>query len=550
MSAIENATKLKGEGNTLFGQQKYFEAFEKYSSAITFDQENAILWANRAACNFHLKKYLDASSDAKKATTLDPTYAKAWGRLASASQELGSWQLAVSAWKSALGSLPAQNLSSSELKQKDQYATALANAENVVREREGRVAQTLNYRDGTGAGRDKLPWVRAEKMLPELRLMGREGFNSCAWVIVPAAKELAEGMEMLKDLKTHTGPGGRQMLLGRLGAIERITNAIIREERVFHISDPNFQDLYRKQVMFEAQVRNAWTDAGPESVISEAQERLNTKGWDDVRPALSLTVRAWIFRAFLTSGLDQTHGPAVEFYQNAVDLLERGRKIWSNVPDDQRGAVFSETFVRGVKAQLVDCYMQAYNSKPGKDADFPLERMATLANDLIEDAEKNMPDQNASPGWDRDEINAFYLYPKGTGYAVKGFYHMQMAKYMVDGEEDIHQQIVNAAESYRDAAKSYPHDDEKRYWYYNCALGALWRGHAPLGMTLPVCEVIREGLPKMRRIWEHSQLALGGANMAFKATLEFEEDVRKEIAERRFTEDSCASPDFACDPKK
>lgn len=35
----------------------------------------------------------------------------------------------------------------------------------------------------------------------------------------------------------------------------------------------------------------AWTDSGPETVLSEAQERIKRDGWDPVRRALAITVR-------------------------------------------------------------------------------------------------------------------------------------------------------------------------------------------------------------------------------------------------------------------
>ncbi|KIJ51570.1 hypothetical protein M422DRAFT_776794 [Sphaerobolus stellatus SS14] len=74
----EDAQILKGEGNDLYTSGAYELAIEKYIQAIQKAPDNAILYANRAACNLALKKFDDALLDATKATELDSEYAKGW----------------------------------------------------------------------------------------------------------------------------------------------------------------------------------------------------------------------------------------------------------------------------------------------------------------------------------------------------------------------------------------------------------------------------------------------------------------------------------------
>lgn len=50
------AAKLKDEGNALFVKKKYREAHVKYSAAIAKDDQNAVYFANRAACSLNLKQ--------------------------------------------------------------------------------------------------------------------------------------------------------------------------------------------------------------------------------------------------------------------------------------------------------------------------------------------------------------------------------------------------------------------------------------------------------------------------------------------------------------
>jgi hypothetical protein len=53
--------------------------------------------------------------------------------------------------------------------------------------------------------------------------------------------------------------------------------------------------------MFESQKWNAWTEGGPDLILSEAQKRLKKEGWDATRPALTTTVR-FAFYYLVASG--------------------------------------------------------------------------------------------------------------------------------------------------------------------------------------------------------------------------------------------------------
>ena len=58
--------------------------------------------------------------------------------------------------------------------------------------------------------------------------------------------------------------------------------------------------------------------------------------------------RAWIVRAFIESS---TGNRAVgsEFYRHILEILEWGRRFWSDISKGDRGVVFELSFVRGVK---------------------------------------------------------------------------------------------------------------------------------------------------------------------------------------------------------
>ena len=48
------------------------------------------------------------------------------------------------------------------------------------------------------------------------------------------------------------------------------------------------------KVNMELRQFNGWIDKEPDQVLNDAAARLKRGGWDDVRPALSITVR-WVF---------------------------------------------------------------------------------------------------------------------------------------------------------------------------------------------------------------------------------------------------------------
>ena len=51
-----DASRLKDEGNALFAKKDYKAAHLKYSDALKIDENNAVLYANRAACCQNLRK--------------------------------------------------------------------------------------------------------------------------------------------------------------------------------------------------------------------------------------------------------------------------------------------------------------------------------------------------------------------------------------------------------------------------------------------------------------------------------------------------------------
>ena len=67
--------------------------------------------------------------------------------------------------------------------------------------------------------------------------------------------------------------------------------------------------------------------------------------------------RAWIIRAYLSCGIDHEFAVGIQFYENALEILERGRGIWQDIPPAERGDIFDDNFIRCVRTLLNQEYM-------------------------------------------------------------------------------------------------------------------------------------------------------------------------------------------------
>ncbi|KAH7930147.1 hypothetical protein BV22DRAFT_77327 [Leucogyrophana mollusca] len=195
-------------------------------------------------------------------------------------------------------------------------------------------------------------------MMPELEAAWQERMSSSAWVIHGAYEEFKRGVDLMKSLKKVSVPGFPMRYHGNTEALTLISNGIMRDMRVFHIDDPNWIEMYNDQIVFETTKSEGWPMQSLETVIEEARQRQREKGWGNVRPALSTTVRAWIMRAVFDDNLRGEPQIAEEFLKRSLDLLEWGRQFWKNVPSSDRGAIFEDTFIRGVRSMHLETFMR------------------------------------------------------------------------------------------------------------------------------------------------------------------------------------------------
>lgn len=518
------AAQLKDEGNELFRKQDYVGALAKYTEAIALDDKNAVLYANRAACNHGLNRYLDAVDDAKMATKVDPCYAKGWSRLATSWDALTEWKRSVEAWQKALDALPKTNLSPAEQRQKDQYGASLNAAQMRGKVQEDPHLALFQASDG------KLPWQIATEMLPELRKAGPAKFSSSAWVISSAYEDFKKGVDFMNEMKSipHAQAPGGVAYNGNPMGLAYLTNGVMRDERAFHIDQPDWITKYNQQVTFEATVRQAWHSDGVEIIKEKAQKRLKERGWNDVRPALSVTVRAWIMRSMLESHMRNQPEVGIQFLKRAVDLLEWGQNIWKNVTRTDRGMIFQDTFLRSVRSMHLKMFMDAYVTDPGPNSKFPLEHLKEEAEDLLKEIEiaaKNPSKEEADPGF----VSSYCIYPAATAYSMIGFYHAQTARHSDEVLACL--SFANAAKAYVQAGKTYPEDDEYHSLYLSCAMDCMRNAGVSIRDFNSVAVDLRAAVPKMMKIWAVSALQQGGRDDKIKANLRSADDAMKLVAE-------------------
>ncbi|RDX56274.1 hypothetical protein OH76DRAFT_1519389 [Lentinus brumalis] len=505
------ASRLKTEGNSLFTRNDFKGAYEKYTEALKHDDKNAVLYCNRAACSLGLNRTLSS-----QATQLDPAYTKAWGRLANARAGLDRLDQAIEAWKGAIASLPADNLTEAQVKQRDQCMEELAKAEAKWN------AQISNPRIVEGVhmpDQPEMPWERAASGIR--MLVAQQMWQSSvsihlhsqwvkAFLIDAAYKRWQRAVtDISKGEILHTSKG--PSYYGRLGvsattgmraigsarltslkAIEELTTAVLMDNRVFQNINHAFLDMYSRQIQAEGISQKAWMDSGCREVLEDIPKRLKSEGWDSVRPAVSITICGWVMRGFVEDRLKGNASTALEYYTSALEVLQWGSRVFADVDDEQRGTVFQPTFIRSVKCFRLDALMGVYLKNPSSTSEFLLAEILAGADELLEDIGRvgvpDEPNTETVPFW-----LAFRCYPAGQAHAARAFHYQHTGKLRQSARgltQEVRDLYKKAASAYKETLIYYPPDE-----LYNIC--------APLRELLELLYRLRDTIPIMGHIWEH-----------------------------------------------
>ncbi|KIJ31284.1 hypothetical protein M422DRAFT_267089 [Sphaerobolus stellatus SS14] len=518
--------QIKAEGNALYGRRKHVEAIKKYDVAIGRVGDNAVLYANRAACYLALKKFQNARDDASKATEHDPNYAKAWGRLGASWEGLGDKEKAKDAYRSAIRCIDAVTpLTEANRNLKDQYTIGLTSLNREGRSFVVRGGATLEF-----------PHQLAKQM-------PAQPSTSSAWLILAAGGDFENAREFINSVRMVRVPQGTQMT-GKFDGLCSLSNALMMDERCFKLDDPSFIRKYNDYLVMEMHNAGAWQDTkDPQELINLANARLARDGWDKVRPALSVTLRGWLLRAFFGQLIGVELSEIVETFERTIRALELGRQTWASVPKTDRGIIFEDTFIRGVKAMHMNAYMKMLPL--GKSSKFTAGGLVRVADAIIADIDNNPPSpelMQMEPAF----VSAFFTYPKADAYAMKGFIYNSNLRPKNDRLST--KDARKAAELYLQSANLYPEDDEKHPSLFFLllfigyplithtstvmlltALEFLSMAQRPAGEMLEVMERIRISYPKMRRIWRNSQAAMMNAHARLEKIMDAETRLRDAV---------------------
>ena len=102
---LDEAEKMKSDGNAHMQKKEYEEAAESYTTALKLcpnGPQSHVYFSNRSASYLSMKRFEEAIRDSERSLALKPDYAKAHARLGLAQFLLGRYAEAVEAYEAAL----------------------------------------------------------------------------------------------------------------------------------------------------------------------------------------------------------------------------------------------------------------------------------------------------------------------------------------------------------------------------------------------------------------------------------------------------------------
>lgn len=495
------AERLKALGNTHYQRNEYEEAYRYFTEAIEKNPKNAIYYANRAAVLMSMKRMTDAAYDCKTAVDIDPTYAKAWGRLGKASFHLSTWDESIRAYEKALECLPKDNLSDADRALRAEYAQGILQ----VKTKRGKIKSTATGFPKAQMASGEMPWDRAKAFMPTKTA---QSAFSCVYILAYAHGDLMKATNNLRLTTIIERPGNNLCISTPGGIVVDLTNSILHDERCFHFGDGETLN----KLFFACDNENlAWKGyfkkAGPAGMKADILKRLaSNENYQDLRKSMTITVRCWICMAFLRMNLVGHMDYALESYANALDFLQWGQKALSHIEEDERGAVFSPSFVRGVKRLYLDAMREEIDdaARSNRKARFSPEEVLSLAKEIVEEVDADYEEMASKPRklmYQSGHWYAYWIYPRANALASIGWYFSERAKKFPPGSSDWLLNFHAGGEAYLKAAECLPTDEEHRILFLRKYLDCLIGERRPLKDTLPVCERIRTTAPEVLDIW-------------------------------------------------
>eukprot|EP00994_Dinema_validum_P000048 NODE_100_length_2545_cov_148.215946_g67_i0.p1 GENE.NODE_100_length_2545_cov_148.215946_g67_i0~~NODE_100_length_2545_cov_148.215946_g67_i0.p1 ORF type:complete len:733 (+),score=271.53 NODE_100_length_2545_cov_148.215946_g67_i0:75-2273(+) len=99
---LQLANEAKEAGNEAFKAERWADAEEHFSKAISLDKTNHVFFSNRSACYVNLGDFEKGLEDAQACVKLAPRWVKGYGRVATAYHRLGELRAAKAAYEEGL----------------------------------------------------------------------------------------------------------------------------------------------------------------------------------------------------------------------------------------------------------------------------------------------------------------------------------------------------------------------------------------------------------------------------------------------------------------
>ncbi|KAJ3300312.1 hypothetical protein HK104_002131 [Borealophlyctis nickersoniae] len=392
---------FKAEGNSAFSLKQYTVALAKYTEAIALDPSNAVLYSNRSACYLHIKKWEQALQDATRAVELDPKFTKAMIRRATAMTNLQRVGEALIVYKEILKLDPDNKVAKDEMAKLKKQMKAVA---------EGNVS---------AAPKDHHP---AEKLNKQYEGKPPPPPHSAASRLLLAYESFLEGMDFVNSLQQMGDPKENKWW-AQTGGLQGLTNAVIRDSDALMIEHDTLKKV-EMYMMWEMGVRQAINVVmtTPAKAIGEYEKRLKAKGWDDVRPALTLSIRALIFSGMLQEKIGSP-GDAASLFRKAVQLLKLAKTHLLAIKPtsyEMCGMILKETFIRSVKLHLIQAILNG-NARSRSSSVFDIEEAKALLEEVRQSLETTSPMEEPPLG--STEHCHFHLYHYALYHHNCGFYH-------------------------------------------------------------------------------------------------------------------------------
>jgi hypothetical protein len=133
-------------------------------------------------------------------------------------------------------------------------------------------------------------------------------------------------------------------------------------------------------------------------------------GWNQVRRAVQTSISLRILYGYIGEHTDYEQHAAIQPEDDvrlAIELIEEGRRVWADVPEELRGPCFSIEFLRATKIMLGETLAAAYTRKPQNRSQNPvlLEEVAEIGQWLLDSF-----NQHPTPSLPKDHPDYWHQY--------------------------------------------------------------------------------------------------------------------------------------------